>query len=136
MKHQISKLALIVTLVFIGVGFSGTPQAKAEDCPPINCGKKDVKVTPSGTCTTEPPELITICSECSGCDKARYLRKRDRVTCTGQVIVTYTNAQSGGAVTTRIPPGSSYYMDAQDTTQNRKIALPCGANELSGEPGG
>ncbi len=38
MKHRISKVALIATLAFIGVGFAGTQQAKAGPCMPDYCG--------------------------------------------------------------------------------------------------
>lgn len=40
MKHQISKVALIATLAFIGAGFAGTQQAKATDCGTPNCGSQ------------------------------------------------------------------------------------------------
>lgn len=46
MKHQISKVALITALAFIGVGFAGTQQAKAGDCA-SSCESDDCTRTPA-----------------------------------------------------------------------------------------
>lgn len=46
MKHQISKVALMATLAFIGAGFAGTQQAKAADCPSDDCNFGEDLITP------------------------------------------------------------------------------------------
>ena len=45
MKHQLSKVATIATLAFIGIGFAGTQQAKAGDCPKFNCDSDQKCIT-------------------------------------------------------------------------------------------
>lgn len=105
MKHQISKVALIATFAFIGVGFAGTQQAKATGCPNVNCNVCDANQTaryadcnailPSGATPYKCTKTIKssyvhcdstgkaqpVCVNCDGqCPGNRYIVEADTYT--------------------------------------------------------
>lgn len=79
MKPQLPKVALIATLAFIGIGFTGTQRANAADpnCPPdapedyFTCGDETVSaeeaaLTPCSEPTSVDNDFTTGCFDTSG----------------------------------------------------------------------